>query len=144
MQDQPTDQELSIVRARMTIGNIASALDEVWRLAKRYPEASSVLALRHELLKMASHKDAFNHIYRSNVWGFGSGWGSSEEFTGPYHALLADFIREHGIRSVVDAGCGDWQSTRSHGLEWGRLPRPRRLVGCAGEYATLCSREHSF
>ena len=116
MTDEPTEEELNIVRARMAIGNIVSALDETWRLATKYPEAASVWALRHELLGKANHKDAFDHIYRSNVWKSGSGAGSSEENTGPYRAFVSDFIRSHQVQSVVDAGCGDWQSTQF--MDW--------------------------
>ncbi len=100
----------------MAIGNIGSALDEAWRLAQRYPNASSIQALRSELHSKASHKEIFDHIYRCNVWAVGSGGGSTPENTGPYHAWLAGFIRENGIRSVVDAGCGDWQSTQF--MDW--------------------------
>ncbi len=116
MADLPTSQELSVVRARMTIGNIGAALDEVWRLLKKYPEAQSLKTLRRELLAKASHKETFDHIYRSDVWGSGSGAGSDPDITGPYYRFLADFIRDHRITSVVDAGCGDWQSTQF--MDW--------------------------
>ena len=116
MPDTASEQELSVVHARIAIGNVVAALDEIWRLAAKYPEDQSLHALRHDLLRQASHKDAFNHIYRSNVWETGSGAGSSAEFTGPYHDFLAGFIRDHAIRTVVDAGCGDWQSTQF--MDW--------------------------
>jgi SAM-dependent methyltransferase len=41
--------------------------------------------------------------------------------TRPYVALVEGFVRSHGIRNVVDLGCGDWQFSRHidwHGAEY--------------------------
>ena len=59
----------------------------------------------------------FRAIYRRRTWQVGSGHGSRVENTVEYRALLESFLREHGIRSVVDVGCGDWQF--SHLVDWG-------------------------
>lgn len=65
----------------------------------------------------------FNGIYSEGIWGRDvtgkgtSGSGSTLEITREYRAYLEDFIRKHHVRSVVDAGCGDW--TFSSTIDWG-------------------------
>lgn len=65
----------------------------------------------------------FNRIYSEGVWGRGvggkgtSGSGSTLEITREYRAYLEDFIRKHRVRSIVDAGCGDWSF--SSAIDWG-------------------------
>jgi SAM-dependent methyltransferase len=49
--------------------------------------------------------------------GPGSGGGSTPAYTEGYRRFLESFIREHGIRSVLDFGCGDWQFSRL--VDWG-------------------------
>ncbi|GJM08237.1 MAG: hypothetical protein DHS20C11_05130 [Lysobacteraceae bacterium] len=51
----------------------------------------------------------FEEIYARNVWGYGSGAGSLAINNVGYIAFLQNFLSRHGIRSVVDLGCGDWQ-----------------------------------
>lgn len=58
----------------------------------------------------------FDRIYRENLWGEGSGTGSSEGATRAYREFLHNFLRSNGVRSVVDLGCGDWQFSRH--LDW--------------------------
>lgn len=60
---------------------------------------------------------AFENIYTTDEWGCGSGQGSLPEYTRGYAAYLERFIRDHGVRSVVDVGCGDWQFSRY--IDWG-------------------------
>ena len=62
-------------------------------------------------------RDVFERIYRNNEWGCGSGEGSFPEHTTRYAAFLERFVRERGVRSVLDVGCGDWQFSRS--IDWG-------------------------
>jgi SAM-dependent methyltransferase len=65
----------------------------------------------------------FNRIYAEGVWGRDdtgkgtSGSGSTVEITREYRAYVEDFMKKHGIKSVVDAGCGDW--TFSSAMNWG-------------------------
>lgn len=59
----------------------------------------------------------FVETYNRNLWGFGSGHGSSPTVTRAYRAYVESFIRENGVGSVVDFGCGDWQFSRF--LNWG-------------------------
>jgi FkbM family methyltransferase len=65
------------------------------------------------------HAQIFNFIYETDLWEGGSGAGSSPQSTERYRAFLKDFITENGVRSVVDAGCGDWQSSRL--IDWSEI-----------------------
>lgn len=58
-------------------------------------------------------EQVFSRIYAQGLWGradgaFCSGSGSSEEHAQAYVQMLADYVRQHAIRSVVDLGCGDF------------------------------------
>jgi hypothetical protein len=59
----------------------------------------------------------FVDIYQNNAWGFGSGHGSQAYVTKGYRSFVETFIRENGVRSIVDYGCGDWQFSRL--IDWG-------------------------
>jgi SAM-dependent methyltransferase len=65
----------------------------------------------------------FNRIYSEGTWGRDvagrgtSGSGSTLEITREYRAYIEDFIKTHAIKSVVDAGSGDWGF--SHAIDWG-------------------------
>jgi SAM-dependent methyltransferase len=65
----------------------------------------------------------FNRIYAEGTWakdatGKGtSGSGSTLEITQEYRAYVEDFIKRHAVKSVVDAGCGDWGF--SSAMDWG-------------------------
>lgn len=66
--------------------------------------------------------DTFNRIYAEGTWGKvagqgTSGSGSTLEITREYRAYVEDFIRTHRVRSVVDAGSGDWRF--SSAIDWG-------------------------
>jgi SAM-dependent methyltransferase len=67
--------------------------------------------------------DTFNRIYAEGTWGKDvagkgtSGTGSTLEITREYRAYVEDFIQTHNVKSVVDAGCGDWSFSRA--IEWG-------------------------
>jgi SAM-dependent methyltransferase len=67
--------------------------------------------------------DTFNRVYSEGVWGKDvtgqgvSGSGSTLEITRQYRAYVEDFVKTHAVKSVVDAGCGDW--TFSSAMDWG-------------------------
>jgi len=67
--------------------------------------------------------DTFNRIYAEGAWGKDvagkgtSGTGSTLEITREYRAYVEDFMKTHNVKSVVDAGCGDWSF--SSAIEWG-------------------------
>ncbi len=60
-------------------------------------------------------KEIFQSIYENKLWGkkvgseFYSGPGSHQEaYINPYCKMLTEFIRNNGIKSVCDLGCGDF------------------------------------
>jgi 2-polyprenyl-3-methyl-5-hydroxy-6-metoxy-1,4-benzoquinol methylase len=64
----------------------------------------------------------FTEIYRERVWGKNdagvgtSGSGSTLTATAQYRSYLQAFLKEHKIKSVVDAGCGDWEFSKA--MDW--------------------------
>jgi SAM-dependent methyltransferase len=64
------------------------------------------------------HERVFSNIYSQAVWGKNakgegfSGGGSLLKNCLEYNKYLENFMLKHNIRSVVDAGCGDWESTQ--------------------------------
>ncbi len=74
-------------------------------------------AVNHQLLT-----NTFNHIYAEGTWGRDvagkgtSGTGSTLEITREYRAYVEDFMKKHSVKSVVDAGCGDWSF--SSAMDW--------------------------
>jgi len=69
-----------------------------------------------------STEQAFTDIYKNARWGTNggdagvSGFGSTARASHVYHAFLQQFMKDLGIHSVVDAGCGDWESTQT--VDW--------------------------
>jgi len=61
--------------------------------------------------KKKNHVNNFSLIYRLNFWINGSGFGSSIDNTRDYNKYLINFISKYNIATVVDIGCGDWQSS---------------------------------
>lgn len=59
---------------------------------------------------------AFTAAYADGQWHHGSGSGSSPANTARYRRYLAAYLTGHQVKSVLDIGCGDWQSTRL--LNW--------------------------
>jgi SAM-dependent methyltransferase len=64
----------------------------------------------------------FSKIYTDKIWGANnqgegfSGPGSTIEHTGKYRAFLQKFLADHDIQSVVDAGCGCWEFSKT--IDW--------------------------
>lgn len=54
----------------------------------------------------------FTDIYKNRKWRFGSGSGSRAMNTKLYRKFLQDYMKKHGIKTVLDFGCGDWQSSK--------------------------------
>jgi SAM-dependent methyltransferase len=67
--------------------------------------------------------NTFNRIYAEGSWGKDStgqgtsGSGSTLEITREYRAYVEDFMKKHAVKSVVDAGCGDWSFSST--MDWG-------------------------
>lgn len=65
-------------------------------------------------LKKKSVQEIFTDIYKNNTWGgapgtFYSGDGTHSSNAKIYIDNIADFIKKHHIRSVLDIGCGDFR-----------------------------------
>lgn len=65
-----------------------------------------------------TNNQAFSKIYDRHTWKGRSlsGPGSDAERTHEFRVLLAQFMKEHGIQSVVDLGCGDWSYSQL--IDW--------------------------
>lgn len=59
-----------------------------------------------------TERTIFTEIYAKSQWGAGSGNGSHPASTFEYRNFLERFIHMNNVSSVIDIGCGDWQSTR--------------------------------
>lgn len=58
--------------------------------------------------------EIFSDVYETAQWGgkrgeFCSGRGSDPSVTAAYCSAIRQFIAEHGVGSVVDLGCGDFE-----------------------------------
>jgi SAM-dependent methyltransferase len=86
--------------------------------AVRLPEPAPVPAASND----AAMQAAFDEIYEHALWGTNggdagtSGFGSMMKATSVYRTFLAQFMKDADIHSVVDAGCGDWESTQA--IDW--------------------------
>ena len=65
----------------------------------------------------------FNRIYAEGTWGKDSagkgtsGSGSTLQITREYRAYIEEFIKKHAVKSVIDAGSGDWSFSAA--IDWG-------------------------
>lgn len=59
----------------------------------------------------------FGAIYESAAWGGGSGEGSRAAATDVYRTIVERLVQASDVRSVVDAGCGDWEFSQL--IDWG-------------------------
>lgn len=80
--------------------------------AKVKHSIGSLLVRRRERrLSEMSTPDAFDEVYRKGMWKQGeasSGLGSEGWMAERYVELVLDYASEHALRTVVDAGCGDF------------------------------------
>lgn len=64
--------------------------------------------------------EIFDHIYRTNAWGGGSGPGSDPVAAQAYLDFLMSFLLKHSPKVVVDVGCGDGRLAKAiRWDEWG-------------------------
>ena len=70
----------------------------------------------HEIaMRLKSRQRIFQRAYRERSWGSGesgSGLGSELAATTNIRPWLPHLFQEHGMRSVLDAPCGDWNWMR--------------------------------
>lgn len=79
----------------------ARVINLYWRVQRRTNSKRSV-------------QEVFTEVYERNLWGgakgeYCSGAGSDESHAMQYAQMVRAFIREKGVRTVVDLGCGDFQ-----------------------------------
>lgn len=65
----------------------------------------------------------FTNLYATRAWGtdeegLGSS-GSTLDNSRPYIQFLQSFLSANNIKSVVDAGCGDWSFSKA--IDWGNI-----------------------
>jgi hypothetical protein len=75
-----------------------------------------------DLFRARHREQVFTRIYARNLWGSAdsrSGVGSTADATQAVSGALPTLWAQHGIRSLVDAPCGDcnWMSRIAPGLE---------------------------
>lgn len=57
-------------------------------------------------------ENTFETIHARGVWGRGSGAGSHIRNTAIYAAYVQHLLDRLSVRSIVDLGCGDWQTAK--------------------------------
>lgn len=79
----------------------------------------TLLCVSHFLItKTDEHEKVFTQIYDNATWGKNaagegfSGGGSLLNNCHVYIEYLEQFMASHNIKTVVDAGCGDWEFAR--------------------------------
>lgn len=74
--------------------------------------------IMHISAESDNHEKVFTTIYNTCVWGANkegeghSGGGSMLINCHEYMDYLQNFMKTHDIKTVVDAGCGDWEFSR--------------------------------
>jgi hypothetical protein len=72
----------------------------------------TMMRFRERQLQHLSLRDAFNKIYRDEMWKQGnsmSGVGSEGLLAFQYVTFILKYIDDHNIKSIVDGGCGDFE-----------------------------------
>ena len=79
---------------------------------------SSITVVQKPYKVEAERKTIFNEIYKNKKWRYGSGTGSTPEYTKGYNQFLQNYMKTAypKINTVLDLGCGDWQSTQL--IDW--------------------------
>ena len=100
----------------------------VYRDVRRHKRRAHAAAPTEVAAKPARRADpeatkaAFDDVYKKAAWGVNpeghgsSGGGSTMKNTVIYRAFLQQFMEDKGVKSVVDAGCGDWEFSQS--MNW--------------------------
>src|SRR5215471_18771366 len=90
----------------------------VYDLARRAYQHLWVLPRMHRMYGRLSPEEAFSRVYSCKAWGaaaeepYYSGNGSSGQVADEYCGFVNGLIRDHGVRSVADLGCGDFRIGR--------------------------------
>ncbi len=135
--------EMQRTQGELARGNVLGALEIVTALVEAGAADKRVFGVYRHLYSLAHGRDIptpryFNRIYANDEWEGGSGPGSFPEATATYRAFLQDFMKKNSVRSVVDVGCGDWQSSRL--IDWDR----RRLQPASMYLPVVLKNTRSF
>lgn len=69
----------------------------------------------HQPLRASVSTDTFSDIYNTNYWGSQesvSGQGSTLRYTAPLRRALPPLLAQFGVKSILDAPCGDFNWMR--------------------------------
>jgi hypothetical protein len=80
-------------------------------LRNTFPGAWAALRSLHRLWHDSPPRRVFTRIHQTNAWGAAesrSGPGSTTDQTRRIRVLIPELLRELGIRTMVDAPCGDF------------------------------------
>ena len=77
---------------------------------------------------LSPERRAFEQVYKSGVWGKGSGLGSAPRYSLPYLFLLQGLLAHNDVQTIVDFGCGDWQLMSTITLPVGKIYKGFDLV----------------
>jgi SAM-dependent methyltransferase len=111
-------QKKVIVRASFILGILLLGSGTWLRVEAKPPakgEAKPAAKVESKPPSKEELGQTFNGIYSRGDWardaqGKGtSGSGSTLDITREYRAFIEDFIKKNHVKSVVDAGCGDWE-----------------------------------
>jgi SAM-dependent methyltransferase len=102
----------SIYRTETTFNMVAREVIGDDREALWQEALTSIHVSPDFVREVALERDVFRQIYATSAWGRGSGNGSHPAATAEYRNFLERFIVMNDITSIVDVGCGDWQSSR--------------------------------
>ena len=123
MEKSALDSKQLIVQATSVAekGDLKRALAQCADILRADPKNPDAFFLYRRLYRSIhghdlAHAEIFDFIYTSSTWRPGSGPGSTPKNTEPYRAFLQDFLKKHAIRSVLDAGSGDWQFSQL--IDW--------------------------
>ena len=125
--------------------SIRFLLDQIRRLpvVRRQFRSLEKKRQRRQIAASPDPKTAFTIIYRENVWGSResiSGNGSTLASTEAFRAEFAALLGELGVRSILDAPCGDFNWMRLVAL-----PSGTRYIGAdiVDEIITRCRARHA-
>src|SRR5262245_33559038 len=121
MTPEKIEGQLQDAEKRAAQGDLAGALSLCETLVKQDRTSRPAFRMYRKLYNAGhgrdlTHAEVFDYIYASHIWVKGSGLGSLPQTTETYRKVLLDFLKRENIRSVVDAGCGDWQFSQL--IDW--------------------------
>lgn len=118
IREHPVKGHTILIRAGDTCGrnafgevNFVSVLRELSKLkGYSFKLESDDILVASQNRETHTESNEFDHIYQNGGWDFlGSGPGSTPAFTKEFRHTLQGLLSKHGIETVFDLGCGDWQ-----------------------------------